>query len=146
MEYRHAGPLVRQMSCAISKRFHRGETHDLSRTQCRILGFLSRMERRDPRTPVYQKDVEAEMHISKSTASQLLSSLEDQGLVRRETDSADKRLKALVLTDVARQRSCSLERQIMAVEDLMRQGIPDAEFEAFLDTLEKILQNLNSND
>ena len=146
MEYRHAGPLVRQMSCAIGKRFRNSETHDLSRTQCRILGYLSHMERQSPGKPVYQKDVEAEMHISKSTASQLLSSLEDQGLVRRETDPADKRLKGLVLTDTARERSQVLERQVISVEELLRRGISDEEFGRFMDTLEKMVQNLNCND
>lgn len=60
-----------------------------------ILGFLY-MHRE---TDIFQKDVEAEFSITRSTVTNILQLMEKKGLIRRESVASDARLKKIVLTE-----------------------------------------------
>lgn len=136
----HIGPLVRQLSVAIGRQVDSGKGLGISRTQCRIMGYLAHHSQE----PVFQKDIEAVLHISKSTASQLISSLEEKGLLLRESVPDDARLKSLTLTNLAKAHSSEVEASILQVEQLMRRGISQEELDSFFSTIDKIMHNLRS--
>ena len=52
---------------------------------------------------IYQKDVEKEFQIRRSTATGTLQILEKNGFIRREPVKQDARLKKLVPTDKAKE-------------------------------------------
>ena len=58
-----------------------------------IIAFLSCNKDKD----IFQKDVEREFDVTRSTASKVIDLMEQKGLVRREKVSKDARLKKLVL-------------------------------------------------
>lgn len=62
-----------------------------------IIGFLYRNQDRD----IFQRDVEAEFRISRSTTSSMLTLMEKKGLVVRQGVPGDARLKKLTLTERA---------------------------------------------
>ena len=59
-----------------------------------IIGYLYRHSDED----VFQKDLEAEFQMARSTASGILQSMEKKQLIIRESIPRDARLKRLVLT------------------------------------------------
>ena len=70
------------------------EMEAVSGTNGRIIRFLSEHTDRD----IYQKDLESEFGITRSTASRVLRLMEQKGLVEGQSVPQDARLKMLVLT------------------------------------------------
>lgn len=101
-----------------------------------IIGFVF-----TSKGPVYQRDVETEFGIRRSTATNILSSMEANDLIRRESVEHDGRLKRIVLTD----KAVSLHKKIIAsvneVEKQLRQGISEEELSSFFSTIRKIENN-----
>ena len=64
-----------------------------------IIGFLYDRQDKD----IFQRDVEAEFRISRSTTSSMLTLMEKKGLVVRQSVPGDARLKKLTLTERAQQ-------------------------------------------
>ena len=81
----------------------------------RILGFVEHENRmgRD----VYQKDLEAELGITRSSVTNLLQLMEKKGYIRRVDVMSDARLKRIVLTDKGHEVLRGLDRCIDRMED-----------------------------
>ena len=60
-----------------------------------IIGYLYR--HRD--TPVFQRDIEREFSITRSTVTNILQLMERKGYIRRQSVPQDARLKRLILTE-----------------------------------------------
>ena len=69
----------------------------LTRMHHWIIGFLYDHQDRD----IYQRDIESEFRISRSTTSNMLSLMEKKGLIQRKSVEIDARLKKVVLTEKA---------------------------------------------
>ena len=79
---------IRAASHAMRRRFDSldiGKPSGLTPSQCRIMGFI--MD--NGGSPVYQKDIEAEFNIRRSTATRLLQSMEHKDLIMREPEEND---------------------------------------------------------
>ncbi len=92
---------------------------------------------------VFQRDLEARFNIRRSTATGILKLMEKNGLIVRETVEYDARLKRLVLTEKAVKLHETIVREIDIIENTMRQGLSQEEFDSFFNTIEKIKKNLN---
>ena len=66
-----------------------------------IISFI--YDRNEAGVNIYQRDIEKEFYISRSTASGILSLMEKNGLVLRLSVPHDARLKRLVLTEEAKE-------------------------------------------
>lgn len=95
---------------------------------------------------VFQRDLEQEFDIRRSTASNILSLMEKNGLIKRESVPNDARLKKITLTDKAIEVQTKVEQSFDKMEETMRQGISDEEMETFFTVLDKICNNLERND
>ncbi len=114
---------------------------DITGVQGWILGHIARHQD----TPIYQKDIEHAFHIRRSTASKMLSDMEANGLLLRQSDPTDGRLKRLILTP----RSLECHRQISAkleeMERSLRSGLSESELQTLLSLLERVGENIASN-
>lgn len=128
----------RQVPQHVKEKCMEGLTH----RQRRIIGFIGRQGTRD----VFQKDLEAELNIRRSTASGMLRLLEEGGFIIREPVEFDARLKRLVLTEKARQRLDSTLAEIRSMERLLVAGLSEKELGEFFRTLEKMKANLKQAD
>ena len=106
-----------------------------------VIGYL--YDRRD--RDVFQRDLEAEFHIRRSTVSGILQLLEKRGLIIREPVEHDARLKKLRLTDKAIERHSQLEAELNSLELLLRQGLSEAECEQFFRLIGHMRQTLQEN-
>lgn len=106
------------------------------------VGFFYNNRDRD----VFQRDFEQEFNIRRSTASNILSLMEKNGLITRESVPYDARLKKIVLTKKALNVQSVVIDAFDRLEQQMRYGISDEEMETFFVVLEKINKNLERNN
>lgn len=104
-----------------------------------VIGYLAHAE-----GDVYQRDVEAHFSVRRSTASRMLGTLEEKGLIRRENVRSDARLKKIVLTDEGWELHRYVSGAISRIGENATDGISAEELEAFYITLQKIKTNLTS--
>lgn len=107
-----------------------------------VLGFIDR--RTGAGEPVYQRDIEEQFHIRRSSVTALLKAMEQDGFITRTAVARDARLKSLALTDKGRACSRRLRDCIGGFEKTLCGGLDPprvAELRAMLDVL---LQNANA--
>lgn len=107
-----------------------------------IIAFLSCNKNKD----VFQKDVEREFDVTRSTASKVIDLMEQKGLVRRERVSCDARLKKLVLTEEAESISKLFENDIGRLEETLTKGFTDEEKEILCDFIVRMKTNLEKEE
>ncbi len=73
---------------------------DLTGAQGHIIGYVSR--KNEAGKDVFQKDLEKELTLRRSSVTGLLSSMEKKGFIERQGVDGDKRQKKIVLTDKAK--------------------------------------------
>lgn len=105
-----------------------------------VIGYLAHAE-----GDVYQKDVEAHFSVRRSTASRMLGTLEEKGLIKRESVESDARLKKIVLTDEGWELHRYVSGALTRIGENATEGISDGELADFYKTLEKIKANLISS-
>ncbi|MSC85805.1 MarR family transcriptional regulator [Eubacterium sp. am_0171] len=113
---------------------------------CRLTGsngwIIDYIRKKSPK-PVYQKDLEAEFNITRSTASKVLNLMEEKGFIVRESVPEDARLKKLVLTPEAIEISKGMEADRDAIERQITKGFSEKELEQFYSYIERIRKNVS---
>ena len=102
-----------------------------------ILGYLCRNEDKD----IFQKDIEAEFKICRSTVTNVLKLMEKKGYIRRESVPYGARRKKLVLTDTGRELHEKTKDMIDILEEQTIEGIAKED----LDTFYRVIDQLKSN-
>ncbi len=95
---------------------------------------------------IYQKDVEKEFQIRRSTATGTLQILEKNGFITREPVKEDARLKRLVPTEKAKGVRKHILENIRYVEALLVQGIPEEKLAVCREVLEQMSENLSVDE
>ena len=111
---------------------------NLTGMQCGILGFLGENVKRD----VFQKDIEAEFNIRRSTATGMLQLLERDGYIERIGVPGDARLKKIVMTDKAMELDQKAKQNILMIQKKLTKGISEEELELFYQVLTKMSENI----
>lgn len=101
------------------------------------LGYLHRNRHKD----IFQKDFEKEFDIRRSTASRILSLMEENGLIVRESVPSDARLKKIVLTE----KAMEIEEQVISFFDSIEEEFEKDISEGDLETFYRVLDKINSN-
>ena len=110
---------LRAIGCSIKKHFDNSqikkEFERVSGTHGWVILFLAENEGKD----IYQRDLEKQFGISRSTTSKMLAHMEQEGLVGREKVASDDRLKKIVLTAKSKELALKAgEDRMMAVRKL----------------------------
>lgn len=142
MDQRHVGPAVKSLSHRIGQVLNNipavRENKDLTGIQVWILNFLFRRGE----TATFQRDVEAEFNVRRSTATEILKQMERSGLIRRVPVDYDARLKKIELTEFASDVKKQLEEQVRRTENVLTDGFSKEELDAFFEYIERFKQNL----
>ena len=92
---KHIGKRIHIVSNQIKRRMDKEMSkYGLTHSQNIILTYLARNRHRD----IFQRDIEEEFDIRRSSVSSILTHLEDKGYVSRQSVSYDARLKKLTIT------------------------------------------------
>lgn len=106
-----------------------------------ILGFLYENADRD----IFQKDIETEFSIARSTVTSIVKLMEKKGYICRESVEKDGRLKKLVLTEKGRNIHEQHIDDIDLLEERCKRNIAPEELEVFLAVAGKLKENLEAD-
>ena len=93
---------------------------------------------------VYQKEIEQEFGLRPSTATELMRSMEQKGLISRIPEEFDGRYKRIVFQEKATEMKEAARQEIEESECLLLCGISEEEQKEFMRIAGKMLQNLDS--
>lgn len=103
-----------------------------------IIGYLYDNRHRD----VFQRDIEKHFSVRRPTMTEMLKLMEKNGLVVRERDESDARLKKIRLTPAALSIHERHEKHIDSFEQFLRSGITDEEMSCFFAVTDKLSRNI----
>ena len=95
---------------------------------------------------LYQKDVEKEFQIRRSTATGTLQILEKNGFITRKPVEKDARLKKLVPTAKAEGVREHILENIRYIEELLVGNIPEEKLAVCREVLKQMSENLSVNE
>lgn len=116
------------------------EVEDATGKNSWIIGYLAENSDKE----IFQRDIEEQFLIRRSTVSNMIQLMEKKGYITRESVSYDARLKKLVLTPKAWEMHRMMFENIIKNEEKMRQGISENDLEVFFSVLDKIKHNLEN--
>lgn len=139
----HIGYQVKTLNNMITKKIiaysSESELDEVTVMHGWILGYL--YDNRDKE--IFQKDIEKEFEINKSTVTCIIKLMEKKGYIQRQSVEYDGRLKRIRLTDKGEKSHIEALKSIKKVEGILRQNIPDEELDSFFNTINKLKSNLS---
>lgn len=119
---------------------HKKMVEEITGTNGWIIDYLSDNTDVD----IYQKDLEQQFSITRSTASKVLNLMEHKGLIERQSVAHDARLKKIVLT----LKACELKKMMAEdgkrIENMITKGFTEEETNLLFDYLERIKVNIKN--
>ena len=120
------------------------ENPDLTNVIGWTIGFICKRNCEGIET--YQKDIEKEFKISRSTATELLQYMEQHGYLYREVSTIDNRLKRIVLTEKSIELQKNVFNTLDGVDTKMLNGFTESEKEMLFSFLARIQKNLDEEE
>lgn len=127
--------MLRQMMNAL------GDVDKLTIMHGWIIGYLRRNSDRE----VFQRDIESNFAISRSTVTNIVKLMEKKGYIKREPVMFDARLKKLTLTKKGVELGISLEKSIRQNEEKFSKLLEPEEKDQFLFLIRKLRKGLESD-
>lgn len=119
--------------------FSKNGLDEISGMQGPMIGYIfDNSKERD----IFQRDLEREFNVRRSTATVMLQSLEEKGFVIRKPVDYDARLKKIILTEKAIRHQLEIRKLLDSFNEALEQGITREEKEEFFRILDKIKKNL----
>lgn len=133
---------IRTISNLIKRNLEKSPTKkyidNLTGTHGWIIGYLCHNTHKD----IFQRDLENEFSIRRSTATGILKLMEKNELIIREPVPSDARLKKIILTQKALDMHELVRKDIKQLETQLIQGLSNDEVEAFFSIIEKMKKNM----
>lgn len=107
-----------------------------------IMGYLSHNQDKD----IFQKDLEAEFSMARSTVTCIVKLMEKKGYITRESVPYDARLKKLCLTELGMEVSNKNQCNIEKMENELQEMITREELEQFLNISRKLKDCLTKDE
>jgi len=108
--------------------------------QGRIIGFVNwQSSKRD----IFQKDIEAEFNIRRSSVTSVLKLMEKNGLIERVSVSEDARLKKIILTEKGREVDKHVHNFIDDMENELKDEFTDIELDMFMDLVNRLSKKID---
>ncbi len=106
------------------------------------IGYFYENRERD----IFQKDFENQFSIRPSTASNILKSMEQKGLIERKSVESDARLKKIVLTEKAVVLHEKICREIALREKRLKKGIDKEDLKTFIKVMNMLSANMEEDN
>ena len=139
---RQIGPMARKLNRYIKQNMNQMISdvtdNQVTSVQARILYYLEWMNDHE-KIDVYQKDIEAFLSVSKSTASEMISTLEHNGFISRIKLENDGRLRKIVLNEKGYETNKKIGETIKNFESSMQNKLSEKELENFFEIIDKLI-------
>lgn len=111
---------------------------DMSMMNGWIIEYLARNEGKD----IFQKDIEKNFKVGKSSIAGTLKTMEEKGYIVRQAVAGDARLKRVCLTDKGRTYTHKMEQGREEMEQKVCEGLTKEEISLFFQIIKKMQDNL----
>ncbi|GKX67965.1 MarR family winged helix-turn-helix transcriptional regulator [Inconstantimicrobium mannanitabidum] len=133
----HIGKEVLNLSNKIKRSIGKeASKYGITSVQGRILGFIYHQS---SKKDIFQKDIEEELDIRRSSVTSVLQLMEKNGYIKRESVSEDARLKKLILTEKGLEIQQIVHSSILEIEESLHEELSDEE----IDTLVNLIHRLS---
>ena len=120
---------------------HFGPHHNrATMMQTWVIGFVQL--RKNKGLDTFQKDIEEEFSINRSTASEMLKLMSKRNLIERQSVDYDGRLKKIVLTNKSLDILEWINQTIIQQHQLLTKGLTTQEIDDFMKIADKMIDNL----
>ncbi len=144
MEKMRIGLELRSLNNMIRRYFefssHKNEIETITGNNGWIIGYLADNADKD----IFQKDLEDHFTITRSTASKVLTLMEQKGLIQRQAVAQDARLKKLVLTEKAWKIKGLMREDAERMERTLTNGFTEEEVETLYSYLQRMRTNISN--
>lgn len=139
---RKIGPEIhctdRKLSRNLSAHVRKAGIDEVTMMHGWIIRYLYENRDRD----IFQKDIEQQFSVGRSTVTNLIQLMEKKGFVKRESVKQDARLKKVILTDKGAGNQEAFEDVVEHIEEELSEGISEEELRIFYQVLDQINQNV----
>ena len=118
------------------------ETLGMSGAQGNILNFILVEGQKHS---IYQKDIEKEFSINRSTTSEMLKLMCKKGMIEREEVEYDARLKKIVLTESSRNHNRQIEDKMKEMHQKLIKDLSEEEINMFIKISDKLINNIKED-
>ena len=130
----HINKLSRIISRKVDAAVFNAIDDNITVSQAYVIDFITDNTDRN----IFQKDLELEFGLKRSSVSLMLNNMEKSDLIKRVPVPEDARLKKIVLTEKAVEISKKISVAIDAVEGRIAESLGEEEVHLFLNMLKKI--------
>lgn len=95
---------------------------------------------------VYQRELEDEFALTRSTISKVVNLMERKGLIERAAAEHDARQRVIVLTDAAREMARGLQEEGRRISEKLLAGFDESETDAMAGFIDRMIQNMRRED
>lgn len=112
---------------------------NLTVSQAYVIDFISM---KGENQEIFQKDLEKEFDLKRSSISLMLNNMEKSDLIKRVPVAEDGRLKKIILTNKSKKLYKEISMAIDSIENKLCESITSQEMKVFKTVLDKIRNNL----
>ena len=124
---------IRALDRAVNRQIHRDVAESgLTGPQVRAIEVLF------DRGPMSLKDLSTQLHLSHSTVSGIVDRLARRGFVRRESQSGDRRVSQIAVTEAVMRYARRAPRRLFTPLASALQAVPGAERKQIIETLQRL--------
>ena len=136
----HIGKKIIILSKRLKRRLDNGTSkYGITGVQGRILGFISHnSEKRD----IFQKDIEEELDIRRSSVTSVLQLMEKNGYIQRISVSKDARLKKIILTEKGTEIQRNVKNLILELEKSLIDELSDEELDLLVSLIDRLSKRI----
>lgn len=142
MEHPHIGAELKMLSNMIGRYLDsyliKQNCFDITGNNGRIIIFLAKNSDRD----IFQKDIEEQFSVTRSTVSKVLNLMEQKGLIQRQSVPYDARLKKIVLTEKSLKISKKMKENAVFMEENLISGFSPEELANLRDYIQRMKSNV----
>ena len=128
----------------LAKRIHRridkeASQYGITAVQGRILGFIfHKSDKKD----IFQRDIEEELDIRRSSVTSVLQLMERNGCIKRVSVSEDARLKKIILTEKGLETQRNIYDFIIEFEKSLRDELSEAEMNILISLIDRLSEKV----
>ena len=95
---------------------------------------------------VYQRELEDEFGLTRSTISKVVNLMERKGLIERAAAEHDARQRVIILTDAAREMARGLQEEGRRISERLLSGFDEGETDVLAGFIDRMMQNMRRED
>ena len=135
-------PSVRRMSHLLARNMDAHARNIIMDEVTFMHGWIIRYLYENQGKDIFQKDIEKQFGVGRSTVTNIIQLMEKKGYLQREAVEKDARIKKMILTEMGKELQEKLDHLIEQLNEETLKNVTDEELDVFFRVLEKVEENI----